>query len=133
MKSKEKAVVDVVGALIKDKGRYLICQRLKDDHFGSMWEFPGGRVEEGESKEEALKREIAEELGVEIKIGDFVSVFEDEIPSLKIIVHFYRASILRGEIQRIECQDFKWLSPEDAAKLNLAPVDRKILDFLLCK
>lgn len=121
---------DVVGALIEDKGRYLVCQRLEHDRFGSMWEFPGGKVEEGESKKAALKREIKEELGLEIGITRLVSTFEDEISSMKITVYLYLCSIIRGEPQCIECQDLRWLDIEEIKKLNLAPADTKILAWL---
>lgn len=123
-------VIDVAGALIEDNGRYLVCQRLEDDRFGSMWEFPGGKVEEGESKKDALRRELEEELGVEAEVGELVSIFEDEIPSMKILIYLYKCSILNGKLKCIECQDFKWANIEDIKKLNLAPADRKILKFL---
>ena len=121
---------DVVGALIEDKGRYLVCQRREGDRFGSLWEFPGGVVEKGEDKETALKREIKEELGIEIKINRFAHTIEDEIPSMKITVYLYSASPERGKPACIECQDFKWANIEEIRKLNLAPADKKILAWL---
>lgn len=130
MNLKDKPHFDVVGALIEEKGRYLVSQRLREDRFGSMWEFPGGKVEKGEDKETALKREIKEELGIEIKIDKFVRTFEDEIPSMKITVYLYKCSILRGEPQCLECQDFRWASIEEIRRLDLAPADKKILTWL---
>ncbi len=130
MASDKKLTFDVAGALIRHKGKYLVCQRLENDQFGSMWEFPGGKVEEGENKQEALKREMQEELGIEVSVGKLVSTFEDEIPSMRITIYLYNSFILKGKIQCIECQDFKWLGLEEIGKLDLASADRKILDFL---
>lgn len=129
-KPKNKLHFDVVGALIERDGRYLVCQRLKQDRFGSMWEFPGGKVEKGEDKEGALKREIKEELGIEIQTDGLAHTLEDEIPSMKITVYLYRCSILRGEAQRLECQDLKWAAIEEIRELNIAPADKKILAWL---
>ena len=106
MDHKSKQHFDVVAALIEQGGKYLACQRLSEDYFGSMWEFPGGKVEEGEEKENALKREIKEELGIEIEMHGLARTFEDEIPSLKITVYLYKVSVLKGNPERVECQDF---------------------------
>ncbi|GAF72242.1 unnamed protein product [marine sediment metagenome] len=130
MNPKNKLYFDVVGALIEDSGRYLVCQRLPDDRFGSMWEFPGGKVEKGEDKEGALKREIKEELGIEIRVDALAHTLEDEIPWMKIRVFLYRSSILSGQPQCLECQNFKWASIDELKKLNLAPADKKILIWL---
>jgi len=122
--------IDVVGALIEDNCRYLVCQRLKQDRFGSMWEFPGGKVEKDEKKETALKREIKEELGLDIQVGQLVHTLEDEIPCMKIKVYLYRCFILKGKPQPLECQDVKWAGIEEIKRLNLAPADKKILGWL---
>jgi len=130
METGKKLTFDVVGALIEDKGKYLVCQRLEGDRFGSKWEFPGGKVEKGESQQEALRREMKEELGIEVFTGKLVSTFEDEIPSMKIIIYLYNCSVVKGRIQCIECRDFRWLGLEEIGELDLAPADRKILNFL---
>ena len=124
-------IFDVVGALIERNGKYLVCKRMESDHFGSLWEFPGGKVEEGEGKKEALKREIKEELGVDVKVGDLVSTFEDEIPDMKIYVYLYNAFIQQGKPKCLECQDLKWASFNDLKELSLAPADKKIYLHLL--
>ena len=72
-------VLDVVGALIEAGDKFLVAQRNPDDRFASLWEFPGGKVEEKENKKEALKREITEELGIQIEVDELIYNFEDEI------------------------------------------------------
>lgn len=122
---------DVVGALIEKDGKYLVCKRKSDDRFGSLWEFPGGKVEHGEDKTSALKREIKEELGIEIDIYEFIHIFEDEVCDMKIVVYLYRASIKNGNPECIECDELKWLSLDEIGSLNLAPADKKVYFYLL--
>lgn len=130
MKRKQK-LFDVVGALIRDKkNRVLMCKRMENDRFGSLWEFPGGKVEMHENKKEALKREIKEEIGVSIKAGRLINRFQDEIPEMKIYVYLYDCAITEGEPACIECQDIKWVSIEEAKAMELAPADDKIIGYL---
>lgn len=127
----DKLVFDVVGALIEKNGKYLLCKRMENDRFGSLWEFPGGKVEDGESREDALKREIKEELAVELEVKNLVDTFEDEIPEMKIIVYLYSAVIAKGKLRPVECQDFKWAGLDEIKSLALAPADKKIYLHLL--
>ena len=133
--AKQKIIFDVVAALIERKGKILVCQRSADDLFGSLWEFPGGKVEPGEKKVAALAREITEELGVEIQVGGLINTFEDEIPTMKIKVFLYRCQIKTGQPRCIECQNLKWAGLSQIGRLKLAPIDRKIhtyMSFLRC-
>ncbi len=125
-----KIVFDVVGAVIEQNGKILVCQRKDDDQFPSQWEFPGGKVEENEDREEALKRELKEEIGVDVEVGSFIDKFEDEIPTMKIFVYLYRCSIVKGRPRCIECQDIKWATVEEINALDLAPADKKIARYL---
>lgn len=126
----KKLIFDVVGALIEDKGKFLVCQRQDNDLFGSLWEFPGGKVEKGEDKKAALKRELKEELGIQVKVGKLINTFEDEIPAMKITVYLYRCNITKGTPRCLECQDLKWITLDKIGSLNLAPADRKIHSYL---
>lgn len=126
----KKMVFDVVGALIEENGKILVCQRLANDRFGLLWEFPGGKVERGEEKTKALKRELKEELGIEVEAGELVNIFEDEIPTMKIIIYLYKCRISKGIPKCIECKDFKWLALDEIGSLNLAPADRKVHAYL---
>ena len=128
--SKKKIFFEVVGALIERDGKILVCQRFDHDQFGSLWEFPGGKVKPGEDKITALKRELKEELGIEVKVRELISTFEDEIPTMKIKVFLYRCAILTGQPRCIECQALKWATLAEIAQLQLAPADRKIHSYL---
>lgn len=127
----DKKIMDVVACLIKEDGKILFAQRKKGDSYGLLWEFPGGKVEEKEKLEEALIREIKEELGVDIVVEDFIHTFEDENDNKKIVVHLFSCKIISGFVKPLECNKIEFLSLEEAKRLNLAPVDKKILDFLI--
>jgi len=128
---KRQKVFDVVGAFIKDdKKKVLLCKRKEHDQFGSMWEFPGGKVEPNENKQEALKREIKEELSVDVKVGMLINRFQDEISEMKIYVYLYACTIISGSPKCIECQELKWVTLDEANKLNLAPADKKMAGYL---
>ena len=127
---RKKIIFDVVGALIKRKERILVCQRFDDDLFGSLWEFPGGKVEKQEDKKAAIKREIKEELGINIKVGKLVNIFEDENTMMKITVYLYLCYITRGSPRCIECQNLRWATIDAIGRLTLAPADRKIHTYL---
>ncbi|MFH1753333.1 MAG: (deoxy)nucleoside triphosphate pyrophosphohydrolase [Candidatus Omnitrophota bacterium] len=132
MNKGKQEVFDVVGALIADKKKkkMLLCKRMENDRFGSMWEFPGGKVEMHEDKKEAIKREIMEELGIAIKVGRLVNRFEDEIPEMRIYVYLYECTILSGQPQCLECQELRWVTIKEATALDLAPADKKIVGYM---
>ena len=126
-----KVIKDVVGALIEKDGRFLVARRKPDDTFGGLWEFPGGCVEHGEEKEKALEREIKEELGIEVKAGKLVYECDDEIPTLKILIYLYECKILSGLPRPIDCDAVAWATPDELKRMELAPADIKIKDWLL--
>ncbi|MFC1515055.1 (deoxy)nucleoside triphosphate pyrophosphohydrolase [Candidatus Omnitrophota bacterium] len=125
-----KKELEVVAAIIERGGKVLLCQRRADDAFALLWEFPGGTVEKNESQQEALRREIKEELDSTIEVGPLVEVFSDEIPSLKIYVHLYKVVRFQPEPRPIECAALGFFDFEEAGRLDLAPVDAKIVDYL---
>jgi mutator protein MutT len=125
-----KRIIDVCGGLIEKDGKFLVAQRKYNDRFGGLWEFPGGKIEDGESKEAAIKRELDEELGIEVETGGTVLVVEDEIPDLKIVIYLIECSVKRGEPRPIDCQDVKWLTLDEIKMLKLAPADYKIVNWL---
>jgi len=126
-----KRIIDVCGALIERGGKLLVAQRKHADSFGGLWEFPGGKIEDGEQKEAAMRRELDEELGIDVEVGKLALVTEDEIPEMKIIFHLFECAIRRGEPRPIDCQDVKWVTLEELGGLKLAPIDIKIKDWLL--
>ncbi len=125
-----KITKDVVGALIEKEGKYLVAQRKYDDTFGGLWEFPGGCIEEGETKEAALRREIKEELDLEIKVGPLFLMLTDEIPTLKINVYLFESRIIKGEPKTLDCQNVRWVSLDELKTLDFAPADKKALVWL---
>jgi mutator protein MutT len=125
-----KKQIEVAAALIKQDGKYLITQRLPDSHLGLYWEFPGGKRKPEESLEDCLKREILEELGLIIGVGNLVNACEHEYEDRVIKLFFYEGKILAGTPAPIECHDFKWLSPEDMKTADFPPADIEVIQIL---
>lgn len=126
-----KRELDVVAALIKKGGKILLCRRHPGDHYGGLWEFPGGVVEKGETFRAAIEREIKEETDLNIKAGRLAGRFYDEDESLIIHIYLYQCRIVSGRIRARDCADFGFFSLKDIAKLDLAPADIKIYSRLL--
>ncbi len=123
----EENKVDVVAALIWEAGNFLICQRPAGKARGLLWEFVGGKVEPGETKEEALVRECREELGVTVSVG---GVFMDVVhayPDLTVHLTLFWASIAEGVPRLLEHNDMQWIAPGDIPKYEFCPADVEIL------
>ncbi|MBE5103310.1 (deoxy)nucleoside triphosphate pyrophosphohydrolase [Priestia aryabhattai] len=121
----------VTAAIIKDKNRLLIAKRHSKDPLGGKWEFPGGKIEPGETPEECLAREIKEELGVEVKIGLF---YDDNVYSSQdhdIHLLFYWAEVTNGELIPVVHDDLKWTTIEELANFDFAPADIPIVKRLM--
>ncbi|MCK4810070.1 MAG: (deoxy)nucleoside triphosphate pyrophosphohydrolase [Candidatus Omnitrophica bacterium] len=126
-----KVHLAVVAALIRENDKVLICQRKADDCFALLWEFPGGKVETGETYQQAIIREIKEELGVDIQADNSpLAVFEDENEELRITVYLFKTRIKEGVLIPRDCHDFKMVKINDLRNFNLAPVDIKIAAYL---
>ncbi|MGE4318363.1 MAG: (deoxy)nucleoside triphosphate pyrophosphohydrolase [Deferribacterales bacterium] len=122
--------VDVVAAVLYQDQKFFIAQRPHDRQLGGLWEFPGGKVEEGESHEEALKREMMEEFEAEVSVGDFIAATEHQVEGRLIVLHFYRSELLTDNFKILEHIDSAWCSKEEVKKYNLAPADLDILPFI---
>ena len=122
--------INVVAAIIKKNNQYLIVQRNKDKHLGLKWEFPGGKVNANEEFEEALKREIKEELNISIKIYEKIAEegYKDE--KIDIILHYYLCSQKNGTIKLNEHENLAWVEKKDFKKYNFAEGDGNILSSL---
>ncbi len=118
--------LSVVAALIQKEGKILLTRRPEGKARGGLWEFPGGKIEPKERPEEALYREIREELGVEIEVGRILAEVEHDYPEIKIRLLCYEGEILRGTPVPLEGQKISWFRPNDIASLELAPADRKL-------
>lgn len=126
-------MTDVVAALIWNNDRFLACQRPAHKARGLLWEFVGGKVEPGESREEALIRECQEELGIRVKpLGIFMEVTHT-YPDLTVHLILYNAVIAEGEIRLLEHNDAKWLLPEQIPQYDFCPADKEILERIMWK
>jgi mutator protein MutT len=125
------SLVEVVAALIQDdNGCYLITQRHKGSHLAGLWEFPGGKREPGESLEEALQRELTEELSARFGVGERVETVRWEYPERTIVIHFYRCRLESGTIEPREDQAMAWVAPERLSDFDFPPADRDLITRL---
>ena len=123
--------VEVVAALIWDRqGRFMACQRPPHKARGLLWEFVGGKVEQGESREDALIRECREELGVTVAVGDIFMEVDHVYPDLTVHLTLFNASIARGEPQKLEHNDIRWLTIGEIDGYEFCPADEEILKRL---
>ena len=121
--------IEVVAAIIHRDGAYFATQRGYGE-FEGMWEFPGGKIEPGESQETALKREIQEELGVDITIGELLCTTEYDYPTFHLTMHCYLCSVASGEIELREHKSAQWLTAETLDTVEWLPDDIEIIAML---
>ena len=121
--------IEVVAAIIHRDGAYFATQRGYGE-FEGMWEFPGGKIEEGETAEFALKREIQEELGIDITIDNFLCTIEYDYPSFHLTMHCYLCGIKFGEIELREHKAARWLTTETLDSVKWLPADKEVIDKL---
>ena len=120
-------MVEVVAALIWDENKFMICQRPAHKARGLLYEFVGGKVEPGETKQQALIRECQEELAVTLSVG---SVFMDvihEYPDITVHLTLFHATIAAGMPQKLEHNDIQWISPREIPDYDFCPADEEIL------
>ena len=120
-------MVEVVAALIWQGDKFMICQRSANKARALLWEFVGGKVESGETKEQALIRECKEELDILLSVG---AVFMDvihEYPDLTVHLTLFNAIISEGEPQKLEHNDIKWITPNEIPNFEFCPADEEIL------
>ena len=120
-------MVEVVAALIWQGDKFMICQRPANKARALLWEFVGGKVESGETKEQALIRECKEELDILLSVG---AVFMDvihEYPDLTVHLTLFNAIISEGEPQKLEHNDIKWITPNEIPNFEFCPADEEIL------
>lgn len=123
----DKAVIQVAAAVIERRGRYLITCRKADVHLGGYWEFPGGKREEGETFEACVRREVLEELGVEITVQRPLIVTRHEYPENIVELHFFACSLSHGDPQALDCPAFRWVKGEELLSYSFPPADVPVL------
>lgn len=125
-------VIRVVAAVVEREGLYLITQRRAEAVLGGLWEFPGGKVEEGESDEEALARELTERLGVKAEVGARLSERTTVYPEYEVTLALYSASLAADEvISRARIQDFRWIRSSEFDQYPFPAADQATMDTLL--
>lgn len=122
--------IHVVAAVLEKHGRYFIAQRPQGKQLGGLWEFPGGKVEQGETHAEALKREMMEEFDAEITVGEFIVSTENIIDNRTIVLHFYKSYLKVDRLTPLEHEATAWLSTDELEEYSLAPADRNVLQYL---
>lgn len=123
----EKKVTEVVAALIWDGDRFLICQRPAHKARGLLWEFAGGKVEPGETKERALIRECREELDVALSVGEIFMEVDHDYPDLNVHLTLFSAAISVGTPQMLEHNDIRWITAKEIPQYEFCPADELIL------
>lgn len=120
-------IIEVVAALIVDGNRFMICQRPPHKARGMLWEFVGGKVEPGETKEEALIRECREELDVTVKVNTVFMDVLHEYPDIFVHLTVFDAEIAEGEPKKLEHNDIKWITADEIPDYEFCPADEDIL------
>ncbi len=120
-------MTEVVAALIRRGNRFLICRRPAHKARGRLWEFVGGKVEAGETKEAALIRECREELGVTVFVGETFMELTHEYPDLTIHLSLFEASITEGTPRCLEHEELRYISPSEIGDYDFCPADEAIL------
>ncbi len=120
-------MTEVVAALIRQGEQFMICQRPAYKARGLLWEFVGGKVEPGETKEQALIRECREELAVTLSVGDVFMDVVHEYPDLMVHLTLFNAIIAEGEPVKLEHNDIRWITPSEIPNYDFCPADVEIL------
>ena len=123
-------MTEVVAALIWKESRFLICQRPAHKARGLLWEFVGGKVEPGETKEQALIRECQEELGVTVEVEDIFMELIHTYPDLTVHLTLFHARIAEGVPQKLEHNDIRWIAVDEIDGYAFCPADEEILERL---
>ena len=118
----------VSAAVVARDGRIMVCQRLPGVHNGLKWEFPGGKLEPGETPEQALARELSEELSIDVAVGRIVDAVYHRYADREVLVLFYRCSITSGEPVPADCNAIAWARPEALPGFDFAGADRVFVD-----
>lgn len=123
-------MLEVVAAMIRLGGKALLCRRPEGKNQGGKWEFPGGKIEPGETGEQALARECREELDVELRVGAALADVAQAYPGRTVHLTLYAAQILRGEPRRLEHSEIRWVPIPELAAYDLCPADARLLEQL---
>ena len=124
-------ITEVVAALIWQDNKFMICQRPANKARGLLWEFVGGKVELGETKNQALIRECKEELNILLSVGDVFMDVVHEYPDITVHLTLFNASIADGEPQKLEHNDIRWITPSEIPNYEFCPADEEMLKNIM--
>ena len=127
--NKSRKNIEVVAAIIIQDGRLFATQRGYGE-WKDWWEFPGGKIEPGESPKDALKREIREELATEIEVGNLLTTVEYDYPKFHLTMHCYLCDIIRGQLSLLEHEDARWLTKDELDGVKWLPADVEVIKAL---
>lgn len=117
----------VAAAVVVDNGRVLLTKRAEGQHLAGLWEFPGGKLEIGESPEEALVRECREECGIEIAVAEILDATFHRYPEKDVLLLFYRCSLVSGEVRHLHVADHAWVEPKELGRYEFPPADARVI------
>lgn len=120
-------MIEVVAALIWDNDKFMICQRPAHKARALLWEFAGGKVEPGETKEQALIRECQEELAITLSVGNVFMDVVHEYPDITVHLTLFNATVKEGTPQKLEHNDIQWITPSEIPDYEFCPADDEIL------
>ena len=122
--------IDVAAGLVFHRGKLLITQRRAADHLGGLWEFPGGKLDPGETFQGCLARELREELGIEISVGDELEDITHAYPEKTVRLKFFHCKLISGEAKAIHCDALEWVTREELANFQFPGADAQLLQIL---
>lgn len=126
----EKKIFNIVAAFIYEQGKFLICQRPADKARALLWEFVGGKVEQGETNEQALKRECFEELAVTVEVNGLFYQNTHEYEDIIVNLFIYHTKIVSGTIQKLEHNDIRWITAKETDNYTFCPADVEVLELI---
>ncbi|MDH3654680.1 MAG: 8-oxo-dGTP diphosphatase MutT [Myxococcales bacterium] len=126
-RSRSFGPIVVAAAVVIREGRVLLTRRAEGQHLAGMWEFPGGKLEEGESPEEALVRECREECGIDVDVGAILDVTHHRFPQKNVLLLFYRCRLRGGEVRHLQVADHAWVAPAELDRYPLPPADDRVV------
>lgn len=129
--AEDKPYIQVTAGLIWKNGKVLITRRPNGTHLEGMWEFPGGKKEHGETLKECMRREIREELGLDIEAGELLLKVRHEYETKVIDLHIFRCHVLKGVPKPLEHQEIEWVKPVELNNYAFPPPDEKIIELLV--
>ena len=123
-------LIDVVAAVILRRGAVLLCQRHDSEHLPLLWEFPGGKIDAGETARDALERELAEELDVAASVGEQVAVVEHHYPEKSVRIRFFVADIEAAEPSAVVHREIRWIPVEELREYEVPPANRSVVRMI---